>query len=253
VIAGSARYGTQRPDWRPAPPPGDHLTELAEVLTDLLAAVDRAVQRYGVPPEHQVVADLREFRALPGALAQSIVDTDPEPVWQRAVELARHRTTVLDASEPVLADGDDLRWAGAGQRAYQAVWAAVSTTLSDDLPAQLLATAEYGAALARWYGDLRAALVGFFLRYGNSPAAVTLRAGPVGTDPGTADVLDHAAAAAVAAADLASACFAALRPVLAAGRDLRPATTDPRPALPTARTPDHDTGTDSGAFHAGHD
>ncbi|BCJ26499.1 hypothetical protein [Actinocatenispora sera] len=249
MIAGSARYGTQRPDWRPAPLPADHLAELAEVVTDLLAAVDRAIQRYGVPPEHQVVADLREFRALPGTLAQSIVDTDPEPVWQRSVELARHRTTVVEAAEPVLADGDELRWAGAGQRAYQTVWSAVSATLTAELPAQLLGTAEYGAALAGWYSKLRAALTSFFLRYGNSPAAVTLRAGP---GPGTADELDHVPAAATAAADLATACFAALRPVLAAGRELRPAT-DPRPALPTARTPDHDTGTDSGAFHAGHD
>lgn len=253
MIAGSARAETQRPDWRPAPPPADHLAQLADVLTDLLTAVDRAMQRYGVPPEHQVVADLREFRALPGALARFIVDTDPAPVWQRSVELARHRTTVLDAAEPVRSDGDSLRWAGPGQRAYQTVWTSVSTALSAELPAQLLDTAEYGARLARWHSELRTALVSFFLRYGNSPAASTLRAGPAGTGPGSADELNRAPAAAAAAADLATACFAALRPVLTAGRELRPATTDPRPARLAARTPDHDIGTDSGAFHAGHD
>ncbi|BCJ32638.1 hypothetical protein Athai_01410 [Actinocatenispora thailandica] len=253
MIAGPARYGTQQPDWRPASLPPDRLAGLAEVVTDLLATVDRALRRYGVPPQHPVVADLREFRALPGALARSIVDTDPEPVWQRSVELARHRTAVLAAAEPVLADGDDLRWSGAGQRAYQTVWASVSAALGAELPAQLLDTAEHGARLARWYGELRAALVSFFLRYGNSPAAVTLRGGPAATEPGSADELDRAPAGAAAAADLAAACFAALRPVLAAGRELHPATTSARPALPTARTPDHDTGTDSGAFHAGHD
>jgi len=235
-------------DWRPGPLPTDHLAAVAEPLLDLLSRTDRALQRYGVPPDHAASAGLREFRLLPGALAASITATDPVPLWQQAVATARRRSAVLAVAEPVRTDDAGLQWSGAGRRAYRAAWAPVATALGTDLPAQLLATADYGDRLARWYAALRSALVRFFLRYGTGPAAVTLRTGPPGD--ATADELRYATGAATAAADLAAACYDALRPALTAGRRLRPG---PAPTLPAARTPDHDTGTDSGAFHAGHD
>ncbi|HEY3503213.1 MAG TPA: hypothetical protein VGN37_10590 [Actinocatenispora sp.] len=212
--------------WRPAALPDDRLDAVAAELLDLLGLVDRALRRYGVVPEHEIVAGLREFAALPGAVAAGVVDTDPREPWHAAYELAGRRSAVLAAAGPLARDGDRLAWSGAGRAAYETCWGPLSGQVAEALPATLAATASYGAHLAQWYAALRAALVDFFLRYGTGPAAVGLRTAPIGA--GGAGELAAGGTAARAAADLGAACFAALRPVLRAGAALR----DDPPARP---------------------
>lgn len=211
--------GTLPAGWRPTAPPADRLDAVADDLLDLLDHVDHALHRYGVAPGHAIVAGLREFRALPGAVAAAIVHTDPAVPWQAAHDLAVRRSAVLAAAAPLDRYADRLGWAGAGRAAFDGRWAVLSAHLSDGLPASLAAAARHGARLAHWYAGLRAALRDFFLRYGTGPAAVDLRTAPVGT--GGAAELSASGTAAVAAADLGAACFAALRPVLADGGALR--------------------------------
>ncbi|MGA8118177.1 MAG: hypothetical protein WCA46_31485, partial [Actinocatenispora sp.] len=183
-----------------AEPPADLLPLLSAEAVDLLTTVDRTLRTYGVPPGHPVVDGLREFRALPGALAASVVELEPHGLRRTARRVARFGAESVRRSEDLRRLDDRLAWSGPGRREFGRQLAAVTGYLSESdgsTAAALAATARHGADLARWLASLRRALVEFFVRYGNGAEAVTVRAAA------TDDPLSSAGAA-LAAADLAA-------------------------------------------------
>ncbi|BCJ43929.1 hypothetical protein GCM10010168_67320 [Actinoplanes ianthinogenes] len=159
----------------------DRLDHLLEVADALLSRVDAVLSAVGAPAGHDVWAQLRRVRLLPGDAARAVGALRPAAVAEAVPELRAQARACADTADalPLAAD-----WTGAAAEAYEAARRHTAERLNvgpHSLSRRMSATADFADALADWMTrtrrDLAVSLAGAL----TSAPALTLTAGPAAT------------------------------------------------------------------------
>jgi hypothetical protein len=142
----------------------DRLEEVVQTASPMLRRIDEVLSAVGAPPDHQVWAELRRVRLLPGDAVHAVAALRPAEFADAAPELRADARAYAGIAESLPAPGG---WTGDAADAYDAARRRAAAHLSggpDSLDERLEATADLAEALAGWMerarGELAALLAG---------------------------------------------------------------------------------------------
>lgn len=219
----------------PAPPAAagkstvDPFDLVAVAGRDLLARVDRAIERVGAPPAHPVYPLLSRLGTQPCQAFDLFAGTPPATLAVLAGELRATAAAYRDGlASPLDSASSRLDWGGAGYEAFRHHWRNLMDHLAGEFPEgqsmvhRLESSASYAEALADWYDSGRRAFVEVLVEVLPTREAVTLRACTALADDSAAAggaVPDNSAAVSAAAAEIAHRVLTAVAKVYDAGVD----------------------------------
>lgn len=160
----------------------DPLARVTTEVADLLSRIDHVLVRYGVCtayPEHlRVLAGLRDFAALPGAIFSHVRDIDPATLaGSMGISNPAGGTGPVgglaagyqESAGRLRATVDGLYWGGPAREAFDGYWGPLVGFLDSGRAAGQMSmvdtagtTALYGDGIVAWWQGIRAAVVGFF-------------------------------------------------------------------------------------------
>ena len=163
----------------------DSLDHVMETAGPLLRRVDELLSGLGAPPDHDVWAEMRRVRLLPGDAAQAVATLRTADLEEAAPELradARGCAGIAEALPPPGA------WTGDAADAYDAARRHTADQLTggpESLDERLEATADLADALIGWMGRARADLARTLAEVLGSAEALSLSSGSA-IDPAAA-------------------------------------------------------------------
>lgn len=213
-----------------APTAGESAVDSFELVAvagrDLLARVDRAIERIGAPPAHPVYSLLGHLGIQPGQALELFAGVQPLALTALAAELrALGRAYRDELASPLDSASKRLGWGGSGYDAFSRHWSALIDHLAGEFPEgesmahRLEISASYVDALATWYNSGRRAMVHVLVEVLPTREAVTLRGCTQLAGGADAGVPDNSAVIATAAAEIAYRVLTAVADVYAAGVD----------------------------------
>lgn len=152
----------------------DRLDRLLTTAGPLLRRVDDILTTAGAPPEHQVWAELRRVRLLPGDAVRAVAALRPEELGEAAPELRADARAYAVLATSLPAPGE---WTGQAAEAYDVARQRAADHLSggpDSLDKRLQASADLADALVTWMRSARDAVAGVLAEALSSAEAVTL-------------------------------------------------------------------------------
>jgi hypothetical protein len=163
----------------------DSLDQVMETAGPLLRRVDELLSGLGAPPDHEIWAEMRRVRLLPGDAAQAVGALRAVDLDEAASELRADARGYADVAEALPPPGT---WTGDAANAYDAARRRTADHLSggpDSLDERLEATADLAEALIEWMGRARADLARTLAQVLGSVEALSLSAGSA-IDPAAA-------------------------------------------------------------------
>ncbi|HEY7274148.1 MAG TPA: hypothetical protein VH502_15550 [Actinoplanes sp.] len=136
----------------------DALDQVMDTAGSLLRRVDDVLSGLGAPPDHEVWAEIRRVRLLPGDAAQAVAALRAGDLDEAVPELRADARGYADIAEALPPPGS---WSGEAADAYDAARRRTAEHLSggpDSLDERLEATADLADALIDWVGQTRADL-----------------------------------------------------------------------------------------------
>ena len=133
----------------------DALDEVMDTAGPLLRRVDELLSGLGAPPDHDVWAEMRRVRLLPGDAAHAVAALRATELEPAAPELRADARSYAGIAEALPAPG---AWTGDAADAYDAARRRTAEHLSggaDTLDERLEATADLADALVEWMGQTR--------------------------------------------------------------------------------------------------
>ena len=173
----------------------DRLAEVLDIAHAVLRRVDEVLATAGAPAEHDVWAELRRVRLLPGDAANAIAALRPTAFAEAGPALRTDAGVCAEVAAGLPPAGE---WSGEAADAYENLRRHAAAHLSGDaesLDERLTASADLAEALADWMVRSRADLAGTLAGLLASDAALTL-VGAVDSPPSDLEIL---AAAEIAA------------------------------------------------------
>ena len=155
----------------------DRLAEVLDIAHPVLRRVDEVLATAGAPAEHDVWAELRRVRLLPGDAANAVAALRPAAFAEAGPALRADAAVCADTAAGLPPPGP---WSGEAADAYDDLRRRVAADLSgdaDSLDERLAATADLAEALAGWMARSRADLAGALADVLASDAAVALAGG----------------------------------------------------------------------------
>jgi hypothetical protein len=152
----------------------DTLDQVIDTAGPLLRRVDELLSGVGAPPDHEIWAEMRRVRLLPGDAARAVAALRAVDLEEAAPELradARGYAGIAEALPPA------GTWTGDAADAYDAARRRTADHLSggpDSLDERLEATADLADALIGWIGQSRADLARTLAQVLGSAEALSL-------------------------------------------------------------------------------
>jgi hypothetical protein len=170
----------------------DALDQVMDTAGPLLRRVDDVLSGLGAPADHEIWAEIRRVRLLPGDAAQAVTALRAGDLAEAAPELradARGYAGIAEALPPSGA------WSGDAADAYDVARRRTAEHLSggaDGLDERLEATADLADALIEWVAQTRADLARTLAEVLGSAEGLSLSAGAA-IDPAVAGEITAAA------------------------------------------------------------
>jgi hypothetical protein len=179
----------------------DRLDDVLLTAQPLLKRVDELLSTMGAPAEHEVWAQVRRVRLLPGDAAQAVAALRPSALGEAGPEIRADARSCREVAAGLPPPGE---WTGTAAEAYDEGRRRMAAHLSGDresLDERLEETADLADALLEWMEQTRDALARALAEALRSREAVTLAGGDGRTPDGRtpAAVADVLAAADIAA------------------------------------------------------
>lgn len=136
----------------------DQLDQLIAVADPLLRRVDDRLATVGAPGGHEVWAELRRVRLLPGDAVRAVAALRPAAILDSAAELRADARAYADLADALPSPGE---WSGAAADAYEQARRRTAERLNggpDSLGRRMEATADLAEALTEWMSRARAEL-----------------------------------------------------------------------------------------------
>jgi len=136
----------------------DRLDQLLEAAAPLLRRVDEVLSTVGAPGGHEVWAELRRVRLLPGDAARAVASLRPSAILESLPKLRADARLCAGLADALPGPG---AWSGEAADAYDQARLRVVDRLAgdpDSLAHRMEATADLGDALAGWMRRIRADL-----------------------------------------------------------------------------------------------
>jgi hypothetical protein len=152
----------------------DRLEQVLAAATPLLRQVDDVLEAAGAPAEHELWAEIRRVRLLPGDAARAVAALTPAAVADAVPEL---RADARACAETAAALPVPDEWTGEAADAYDDLRRRTAGRLSgaaDSLDERLEATADLARSLADWMARTRADLAVTLAAILTSREALTL-------------------------------------------------------------------------------
>ncbi|SDT72398.1 hypothetical protein [Actinoplanes derwentensis] len=166
----------------------DRLDQLLTVANPLLTRVDDVLSTVGAPGGHDVWAELRRVRLLPGDAARAVAGLRPTAILDSVPELRADARAYADLADALPLPGE---WSGAAADAYEQARRSTAERLHggpDSLGERMEATADLADALTGWMLGARADLAESLAEVCLTTEALTLTgsAHPPGQEAGAA-------------------------------------------------------------------
>ena len=133
----------------------DQLDQLLDAAAPLLSRVDEVLSTVGAPGGHEVWAELRRVRLLPGDAARAVAALRPSAILETVPELRAGARLYMSLADALPAPG---AWSGDAAEAYeQARLRAVDRLVGgpDSLANRMEATGDLADALTAWMLRIR--------------------------------------------------------------------------------------------------
>ncbi|GLY05885.1 MULTISPECIES: hypothetical protein [Actinoplanes] len=154
----------------------DRLDHLLDAAGPLLGRVDGVLSTIGAPEGHDVWAQLRRVRLLPGDAVRAVGALSPDPILDSVAELRADARAYADLADTLPQAG---AWTGEAAEAYEKARRATAGHLNggpDSLGRRMEATADLADALIAWMVRARAAVAAALAGALVSTEALTLTA-----------------------------------------------------------------------------
>ncbi|GGN70228.1 hypothetical protein GCM10010112_36530 [Actinoplanes lobatus] len=155
----------------------DRLDQLLDAAAPLLNRVDEVLATIGAPEGHDVWAELRRVRLLPGDAARAVAGLHPASILDAVPELRADARAYADLADALPLPGS---WSGEAAEAYEVARRHAAEHLNggpDSLGSRMEATADLADALTDWMIRTRDDLAVTLAEASLSTEAVTLTGG----------------------------------------------------------------------------
>jgi hypothetical protein len=167
----------------------DALDQVMDTAGPLLRRVDDVLSGLGAPPDHEIWAEMRRVRLLPGDAAHAVAALRADDLDEAAPELRADARGCAGIAEALPPPGS---WSGEAADAYDAARRRTAEHLSggvDSLDERLEATADLAEALIDWVGQTRADLARTLGEALGSAEALSLSSGAAIDPAATSEVM----------------------------------------------------------------
>ena len=167
----------------------DALDHVMETVGPLLRRVDDVLSGLGAPPDHEIWAEMRLVKLLPGDAAQAVAALRAGDLEGAAPELRADARGYAGIAEALPRPGP---WSGDAADAYDAARRRTAEHLSggpDSLDERLEATADLAYALVDWVGQTRADLARTLAEVLGSAEGLSLSSGAAIDPAATGEVM----------------------------------------------------------------
>ncbi|GGN47098.1 hypothetical protein FHR83_007498 [Actinoplanes campanulatus] len=155
----------------------DRLDQLLDAAAPLLNRVDEVLATIGAPEGHDVWAELRRVRLLPGDAARAVAALHPASILDAVPELRADARAYADLADALPPAGS---WSGEAAEAYEAARRRAAEHLNggpDSLGSRMEATADLADDLTDWMIRTRDDLAVTLAEASLSTEAITLTGG----------------------------------------------------------------------------
>ncbi|MBW6437680.1 hypothetical protein KZ829_28490 [Actinoplanes hulinensis] len=155
----------------------DRLDQLLDAAAPLLNRVDEVLATIGAPEGHDVWAELRRVRLLPGDAARAVAALHPASILDAVPELRADARAYADLADALPPAGS---WSGEAAEAYEAARRRAAEHLNggpDSLGSRMEATADLADDLTDWMIRTRDDLAVTLAEASLSTEAITLAGG----------------------------------------------------------------------------